>query len=89
MSIFLFSCNGTTNVPALEKGKHKKSGHMHKSKKHGKYADYGHARKMPPGQKKKMNGDQSAKRYAPGQNKKKGNPSGKKQNHHKKGHHHK
>ena len=31
--------------------------------------DYYKTKRIPPGQAKKMNGDRSAKRYAPGQNK--------------------
>lgn len=64
---FLASCNGTTNIYGLEKnGKHNK---YKKGKKYNTYY-YGDHRHLPPGQHKKIHGDTSAKKYAPGQNKK-------------------
>ena len=86
IGLFIASCNGTTSVYGIEnKSKHKKSG-----KKYPRYdVKYENKRKdMPPGQKKKVYGDKSAKRHAPGQQKNKTSYKKGKSNHKGgKGHH--
>ena len=83
-SVLVFSCNGTTSVPGLEKNRTTKK---HYPKKHKKTTTYqskaGVQKRVPPGQHKKIHGDKSAKKYAPGQKKGKGH---KKHNSHGKRH---
>jgi len=70
IGLFITSCDGTTRIYGLEKtGKHNKH---NKHKKYNKNYDYyyGNHHNLPPGQHKKIHGDKSAKKYAPGQNKK-------------------
>lgn len=75
--LFITSCSGSTSVPGIE---HRSKGHK-KVKKHPKaHARYDKHKHLPPGQHKKVHGDKSAKKYAPGQQKKKHKP-------HKKVHH--
>jgi len=64
---FLASCNGTTQIYGLEK-----SNKHHKHRKGKKYETYyyGNHRNLPPGKHKKIHGAKSAKKYAPGHNKK-------------------
>ncbi|QTV04906.1 hypothetical protein [Faecalibacter bovis] len=67
IGLFIYSCNGTTSIHGIEnKSKHKKHG-----KKYPRYdVKYeSHKRNLPPGHKKKVYGDQSAKKHAPGHNK--------------------
>lgn len=69
IGLFITSCNGTTSIYGIEnRSKHKKHG-----KKYPRYdVKYESKRKdMPPGHKKKVYGDQSARRHAPGQQKNK------------------
>jgi len=75
-ALFLTSCDGSTTIYGIE--------HQHrKQKKYKKYPKYDNHRSLPPGQHKKVHGDKSAKKYAPGQQKKHKNNSYKKKNHHK------
>ena len=89
IGLFLYSCNGTTSIHGIEnKTKHKKHG-----KKYPRYdVKYENRKKgLPPGHKKKVYGDQSAKRHAPGHHKHKRNKTsykkGKGKSHHGKKHH--
>ncbi len=63
-ALFLVSCDGTTTIYGIEHSNHKKG----KYKKYPKYdVRYEDHRSLPPGQHKKIHGDKSAKKYAPGQ----------------------
>lgn len=79
-ALFLVSCNGSTTIYGLEhQHKHKK-----KYKKYPKYeVRYDDHRSLPPGQHKKVHGDKSSKRYAPGQQKKNNGKYYKKKGHNK------
>ncbi len=69
-AIFLTSCDGSTTIYGIEhtNRKHKK---YKKQKRYPKYdVYYGNHNSLPPGQHKKIHGDKSAKKYAPGQQKK-------------------
>lgn len=79
-ALFLTSCDGSTTIYGIE--------HQHKKKKkYNKYpryeVRYDNHRSLPPGHHKKIHGDKSAKRYAPGHQKKYNNKYYKKKNHHK------
>ncbi|RLZ07019.1 hypothetical protein [Faecalibacter macacae] len=67
IGLFITSCNGTTSIYGIEH----KSKHKSKSKKYPRYdVKYETKRKdLPPGHKKKVYGEQSARRYAPGHQK--------------------
>lgn len=83
IGFFATGCNGTTSVYGLEKsGKHTHH-KKHPKKKPGYHTRYENRKPMPPGHKKKVYGDQSAKRHAPGQNKYKKHKAPKPKKHHK------
>lgn len=85
IGFFATGCNGTTSIYGIEKsGKHTHHKKHPKKKKPGYNARYENRKPMPPGHKKKVYGDRSAKGHAPGHNKHKA-PKHKK--HHQKGKH--
>lgn len=82
-ALFLTSCDGSTTVYGIEHRNKKQK----KYKKYPRYdTRYENHRSLPPGQHKKVHGDKSAKRYAPGQQKKKVNKYYKKDKNHRKHH---
>ena len=70
--VFLTSCDGTTSIYGIEHTSNKK-GKYYKHKKYPRYNNdyyYDNYNTIPPGQHKKIHGSKSAKKYAPGQQKK-------------------